>query len=61
MRLHRGRRTTKRLPVTPFRPEGRGATALIASLLLLNDARASIRRRALISEPSRSKHVLTYL
>jgi len=61
MPSHRRRRTTKRLSVTPFRPEGWDGAALIASLLLLYDVTASIRRRALISEPSRSQHVLTYL
>jgi len=51
----------KEIVRNPFSPGGLGRDALIASLLLLSDATALIRRRALISEPSRSQHVLTYL
>jgi hypothetical protein len=54
MLSHRRRRMTKRLSVTLVRPLGWGGTVLISSLLLLDDAMASTRRRALISEPSHS-------
>ena len=60
MRGHRRRRTTKRSPVTPFRPKGWGGTAPISSLLLLDDDHASTRRHASIWAPSRSQQMLTY-
>lgn len=43
------------------RPKGCGGTVLVFSLHLLNDAEALLRRRALISEKSRSQQVRTYL
>ena len=51
----------KEIVRNPLRPQGWGGTALISLLLLLDDATASTRRRALTSEPSRSQLVLTYL
>ncbi len=60
MRLHRRRRTTKRLSVGPFRPEGWGGKALISALFLLDDTKAGTRRHALISEPWRAQHVGRY-